>query len=223
MKRTNLKERHLPNYSIGEEIFNSVSHIVGAFFGVFALITCVIEATKNNNTRDLAGAIVYGVSCLLMFTMSGVYHGSTVIPLKKVFQVVDHCTVYLMVAGSYTPILLSGLYRENKKLAIIMLIIVWSVALFGMALKCYDLTKLQALALLSTVLTGWAVLAILFPLTRAIGSKNVLLIIGGGLSYTIGAILFAIGVKKKYFHCIFHIFVNVGAIVQYIAIIGILK
>lgn len=222
MQRTKLSERQLPSYSIGEEIFNSVSHIAGAIFGIFVLVFCVDKAALNYNPIDMTGVLIYGICTIFMYTMSGVYHGSTVTVLKKVFQIIDHCGVFLMVAGTYTPVMLCGLYKTKPVMALIMLSIVWAVTIVGIVLNSIDLKKYHIFSLITHLVTGWSLLVVVYPLYKSIGLSNTLFIFGGGIVYTIGAALYAIGAKKKYFHCVFHIFVLAGSALQFVGIIRLL-
>lgn len=107
MKRTKLDDRLLPDYTRGEEIFNMVTHIVGAVFGIVALVLCIIFSCLHHNGYGLASGIVYGVSMILLYTMSSIYHGlSPNLKAKKVFQIMDHCSIFVLIAGTYTPVLL---------------------------------------------------------------------------------------------------------------------
>ena len=120
MPRTKLADRTLPPYTRGEEIFNMVSHIVGGGFGVVALALCVVFAVLHRNWWGLAGGVVYGLTMIFLYTMSSVYHGLTQEKPKKVMQVLDHCTIYALILGTYAPILLTGLRRDFPKLTLIL-------------------------------------------------------------------------------------------------------
>ena len=109
MPRTKLADRILPNYTKGEEIFNMVSHIVGAVFGIVALVICVALSVLHNNTWGVVAGSIYGSSLIILYTMSSIYHGLGKGMSKKVMQVIDHCTIYYLIAGTYTPVLLVGL------------------------------------------------------------------------------------------------------------------
>ena len=219
MQRTKLADRSLPNYSKGEELFNSVTHIVGAIFGVYALVVCVSKALNANDPLHLAAALVYGISMIFLYTVSGTYHGCTVEPVKKVLQVIDHCGVFLMVAGSYTPIMLCGLYRAHPVMSVVVLTIIYTLSAVGIVLECIDLYKFHVVTLTMEIIMGWMILAIVFQLYRAVGFKDVSFIVGGGLLYSVGAVLYHKGAKKKYFHCVFHIFVLAGTFLQFLGII----
>ena len=113
MKRTKLKDRKLPDYTRGEEIFNMVSHIVGGAFGIAALATCVVRAFIHGGAYEVVSAFIYGFSMILLYTMSSVYHGLKPEAAKKVMQVIDHCTVFILIAGTYTPVAQAGKHRTR--------------------------------------------------------------------------------------------------------------
>ena len=106
MKRTKLKDRTLPKYTRGEELFNMISHIVGGSLGVIALILCIIFSAINGDAIKIVSSIIYGSSLIILYTMSSIYHGLHPNTAKKVLQVIDHCTIYMLIAGTYTPILM---------------------------------------------------------------------------------------------------------------------
>ena len=124
MQRTKLDDRILPNYTKGEEIFNMTTHIVGGALGVVALVLCVIFAAIHGNTYGVVSSCIYGVTMILLYTMSSIYHGlSPNLKAKKVFQVLDHCSIFLLIAGTYTPFALCTLREAN---AIIRMDNIWS-------------------------------------------------------------------------------------------------
>lgn len=219
MQRTKLADRSLPNYSAGEEIFNSVSHIAGAIFGIYVLVTCVLKAAASQSPIEMAAALVYGISMIFLYTISGVYHGCVVVPLKKVLQVVDHCGVFIMVAGSYTPIMLCGLYKAYPTFAIVVLTVVYTATAIGMVLECIDLYKFHVITLAMQVIMGWMIIAVIFHLYKAVGFRDVAFVVGGGIMYSVGAVLYHKGAKKKYYHSVFHVFVLAGTFLQYLGII----
>lgn len=219
MTRTKLIDRKLPDYTRREENINMISHIAGGVFGIFALVSCIIYAALHGDGYSLAGAIVFGVSTVLLYTISSVYHGLRSETAKKILQIIDHCAVFVMVAGTYTPLMLCGLRKENVVLAWVMFGLVWGVTVLGVVLNSIDLQMFHIFSIVCHLATGWMALAIIAPLTRAIGMTGVLLVVGGGVSYTVGSVLYALGGKKRYFHSIFHFFVIGGSVLQYLGII----
>mgnify|MGYP002526249274 CR=1 FL=1 len=222
MPRTKLKDRRLPNYTRGEEIFNMVSHIVGGGFGVIALVTCVIVAAVNQNVWGVIGGAIYGATMVALYTMSSVYHGlkpnATDSIAKKVMQVIDHCTIYLLIAGTYTPIALCTLRQENVTLGWIIFSIEWACAVLGIVLNAIDLEKYKVFSMVCYLAMGWCVIFTCKPIIASIPS-GFMWLLAGGVSYTIGAVLYGIGSRKKYMHSVFHIFVVFGSILHYICIL----
>ena len=223
MKRIKLKERKLPDYTRGEEIFNMVSHIVGGGFGVIALVTCVIKAAMTGGALDIVGAAVYGVSMIVLYTMSSLYHGLRPLTAKKVFQIIDHCTIYLLIAGTYTPISLTGLMRESKWLGWGVFGAVWACAALGIVFNSIDLRRYRAVSMVLYILMGWCIIFTGGAAIRALTLAGFLWILGGGIVYTVGTIFYgvaALGKKPhRYIHSVFHLFVVAASVLQYIGII----
>ena len=141
--RTKLADRQLPNYTRGEEIFNMVSHIVGAAAGVVVLVMCVIRAALNHNIYGVLSSVIYGTTMIMLYTMSSIYHGLKNGIAKKVFQVIDHCTIYLLIAGTYTPIALSAIRSISPVLGWTLFIIEWALAVLAITLTAIDLRNLE--------------------------------------------------------------------------------
>ncbi len=221
MKRTKLRDRMLPDYTRGEEIFNMVTHIVGGGFGVIALATCVVKAFITGGAYEIVSAFIFGFSMVVLYTMSSVYHGLKPETAKKVMQIIDHCTIFILIAGTYTPICLSGIRPHKPFLGWVIFGVVWGVSALGITLNAIDLKKYSVFSMICYIALGWCVV---LPGKTAISvlPKNAfLLILAGGISYTIGAVLFAIAAKKtlRYMHSVFHIFVVIGSILHYLAIL----
>lgn len=219
MKRTKLKDRNLPNYTKGEEIMNMTSHIVGGAIGISALVLCLVFAVKHHDGYALASSIVFGLSMILLYTISSIYHGLRNIKAKKVFQVIDHCTIFVLIAGSYTPILLCTVRTYNTALAWTLFGIIWAFAILGITLNAIDLKKYKTFSMICYLLMGWCIVITAPKLTPVITVKGMALLIAGGISYTVGAILYMIGAKKHYYHFVFHIFVDIGSLLHFLCIL----
>ena len=141
MKRIKLKDRKLPTYSKGEEIFNMTSHIVGGGFGLIALISCIVVAAIHNNSMGILSGFIYGLSLIELYTISSVYHGLSPKKdiAKKVLQIIDHCSIYFLIAGSYTPFALCTFMQYDKTLGLIIFLAIWGLAIFGIILNSIDL------------------------------------------------------------------------------------
>lgn len=219
MSRTKLSHRVLPNYTKGEEIFNMVTHIVGGGFGVAALVLCVIFSVLHRDSWAIVGSSIYGFSMIILYTMSSIYHGLRPGTAKKVLQVLDHCTIYLLIAGTYTPILLAGIRPLYPVLAWVIFGIMWGVSALAITLTAIDLNSFKVFSMICYIALGWLIIFAFKPTVEAITVPGMVLVFAGGVAYTIGAILYGVGKKVKFMHSVFHIFVVVGSFLQFLAIL----
>lgn len=221
MKRTKLIDRILPDYTRGEEIFNMVSHIVGGGFGVIICALCVIKSFLNGDAFQIVGSFIYGISMVLLYTMSSVYHGLKGETPKKVMQVIDHCSIFILIAGTYTPIALSSLRIYNPYIGWGVFSVVWGVSALGITLNAIDLKKYNVFSIICYLAQGWCIVLTGKAAIEAIGARGFMWLLAGGIAYTIGAVLYAIAGKKtvRYMHSVFHIFVVLGSVLQFIAIL----
>ena len=221
MKRTKLRDRLLPDYTRGEEIFNMVSHIVGGGFGVIALATCVVKAFITGGAYDIVGAFIFGFSMVILYTMSSVYHGLKPETAKKVMQVMDHCTIFILIAGTYTPICLSCFRPANAFLGWGIFGVVWGVSALGITLNAIDLKKYSLFSMICYIALGWCVVLPGKLAIELLPKIAFWLILAGGISSTVGAVFFGVAAKKKlrYIHSVFHIFVVIGSVLHYLAIL----
>ncbi|MCL1877850.1 MAG: hemolysin III family protein [Defluviitaleaceae bacterium] len=207
-----------PMYTIGEERFNMITHIVGGGLGAVALIACVIVAAYHQNVLGIVGGIIYGCMVILLFTMSSIYHGLGIGLPKRVFRILDHCTIYLLIAGTYTPILLSQFLREEPITAWIMFGLIWLFAVLGVTLTAIDRKKFKYFALACYLGMGWMAVFRVNLLVAVLGAPFFVLILIGGLLYTFGVAFYVGGKKKRYMHSVFHLFVNAASILHSVAI-----
>ena len=217
--RTKLMDRKLPDYTKGEEIFNMVSHIVGDALGVAALVLCIIFSAIRKNGYGLAGSIVFGVSMILLYTMSSVYHGLREGKAKRVLQVLDHCTIYVLIAGTYTPVLLSAMRPIDPVSSWVLLGVMWGLSAIAITLTAIDLRKYRIFSMICYIGMGWAAVFKIGLLIEAVGMAGFVLILAGGISYTIGAVLYGMGKKRRYMHSVFHLFVVLGSALHTLAIL----
>ena len=218
MKRTKLSDRLLPNYSRGEEIMNMVTHIVGGGLSVIGLILLVIRAGIRGNISGIITSALYGTSMITMFTISSVYHGLTTNFSKKVMQVIDHCTIYFLIAGTYTAVVLSAIRPVYPVLGWGLFFFEWILAAIAATLTAIDLKKYEVFSMVCYIGMGWAVIPFAKQTRIALTAPGFQLLLWGGIAYTIGAILYGIGSKKKWMHSVFHIFVVLGALLQFLSI-----
>ena len=218
MKRIKLANRLLPDYTRGEETMNMVTHIVGGGFGILILVLCVLRAAIHANTAGIVGSAIYGCSMVALYTMSSVYHGMRPGTAKKVLQVLDHCTIYFLIAGTYTPIMLCAICPLYPLLGWSMLAGQWLLLALAVTLTAIDLKQYNVLSMICYIGMGWAILLILPQAMTALSRNGFYWLLSGGIAYTIGAVLYGIGSKTRWMHSVFHIFVVLGSLLQFVAI-----
>ncbi len=218
-KRIKLRDRLLPDYTKGEEIMNMVTHIVGGGLGVIALALCLIKALLLGDGYDLAGALIYGMSMVALYTMSSVYHGLKPGMGKKVLQVLDHCTIYFLIAGTYSIIALCALRRLSPALGWGIFGFQWGLTALAVTLTAIDLKKYNVFSMICYIGMGWCIAPFMKQAMLALTAPGFWLLLLGGIAYTIGAVLYGIGSKKRWMHSVFHIFVVLGSLLQFLCII----
>jgi len=219
MRRTKLVDRVLPKYTKGEEIFNMTSHIVGAGLGLIGMILCIIVAAKHHNVYGIVGSIIYGISLILLYTISSIYHGlSPKLMGKKVLQILDHCSIYILIAGCYTPVVLCSIREVDSVAAWWIFGIVWFAAALGIVLNSIDLQSTKIFSMICYLLMGWCIIFRFNVLLKAVETPGIVLLVAGGVAYTIGTIFYGLGKKIKYFHSIFHLLILLGSILQFFCI-----
>lgn len=218
-KRTKLSDRLLPDYTHGEEIMNTVTHIVGGGLGILVLILCLIRSMIKESTIGIISSAIYGFSMIALYTVSSVYHGLHPNMGKKVLQVIDHCTIYVLIAGTYTPIVLCAIAPVRPWIGWGLLILEWGLAALAITLTAIDLKKYNVFSMICYICMGWAVLPFMAQAKQVLTAPGYAFLLAGGVTYTIGAILYGIGSKKRWFHSVFHIFVVLGSTLQLICIL----
>lgn len=218
MKRIKLRDRLLPNYTTGEEIMNMVTHIVGGALGVVVLVLCVIRAVWSGSVLNIVCCSIYGVSIVTLYTISSVYHGLRPEMAKKVLQVLDHCTIYFLIAGTYTPILLSAFVPTYPMIGWGLLAAEWILATLAAALTAVDLKKYTVFSMICYIGMGWGIIFFIPQTIELLTGPGFVWLLSGGIAYTIGAIFYGIGSKKHWIHSVFHIFVVIGSLLQFLAI-----
>lgn len=218
-KRIKLADRLLPDYTRGEEIMNMVTHIVGGGIGVLVLVLCVVKAAINHNVYGVVGSGIYGGSMVALYAMSSIYHGLCPGMGKKVLQVLDHCTIYFLIAGTYTVLSLSALRQVSPVLGWGMLAFQWGMTALAVTLTAIDLKKYNVFSMICYIGMGWAILPFMGTAVKALTLPGFWLLLSGGIAYTVGSVLYGIGSKKHWMHSVFHIFVVLGSVLQFLSII----
>jgi hemolysin III len=209
----------LPDYTHGEEIANMITHIIGAVFAIAAIPLLVVTAAQHRNPWAIVSGAIYGASLLIMFTMSSIYHGLPVSTAKRVMRVIDHCDIYFLIAGTYTPILLVGIRPINPAMGWTIFGVEWALAATAVTLNAIDLKRFEKVSMVCYIGMGWCVIAVLQVTIQAMTLNGFLLLLFGGIAYTIGAVLYGVGKKVRYMHSVFHVFVLIGSVLQFFAIL----
>jgi hemolysin III len=208
-----LKQIPIPNYKLSEEIINSISHGLGSILG---FIEIYLMIKKSTTIEELISSIIFGISIIILYTTSCIYHSLPPnIKAKQIFRIIDHCTVYLLVFGTYYPI---SLLAVRGNIGIILLTIVSILTIIGIIITIINITKYQFISVICHLISGWSILFGINSLLNNISINGIYLLILGGISYTIGSILFGIGSKIRYIHSIFHIFCLLGTILHFLLI-----
>lgn len=217
MKRRDLKvsiRNKLMDYTLGEEIFSAVSHGLGALFSMFATAHMVVlSAVKHSPLAVVCGAI-YGATLIILFMMSTLYHAIANKKAKLVFRVLDHTTIFLLIAGTYTPL---SLITLGGALGWVVFGVEWGIAAVGIVFNAISIEKFKVFSMIGYVVSGWMIVIAALPLYRSIAFAGLMYLVGGGLFYTIGILFYSLK-KIRYMHSIWHIFVVIGAVLQYIAV-----
>lgn len=220
MQRTKLKDRILPTYTKGEEIFNMTSHIVGGALGIVATVLCITFAAVHGNGYGVVSSSIYGVTMIVLYTMSSIYHGlSPKIKSKKVFQILDHCSIFLLIAGSYTPFALCTIREVDSLAGWLIFGFIWGLAILGIVLNSIDIKKFKVFSMICYLLMGWCIIIKGSLLPELLTLNGFILLIVGGVAYTIGAVVYGVGKKHKYFHSIFHLFILLGSFLHFMCIL----
>ena len=219
MKRTKLADRQLPDYTRGEENMNMVTHIVGGAMGIAVLTLCVIRAALRGNIYGIVTSAIYGATMVTMYTISSVYHGLKPNLGKKVMQVIDHCTIYFLIAGTYTVIVLSALRPAYPLLGWGIFAFEWAVASLACTLTAIDLKKYNVFSMICYIGMGWAIIPFWRQVLAVMGWGGFGLLLSGGIAYTVGSVLYGLGAKKRWMHSVFHIFVVLGSLLQFFSVL----
>lgn len=211
-----LKEKIIiPDYTLGEELVNAISHGIGFLLSIAALVLCVVFSSIHGNPTAVVASSIYGSALIILYLMSTLYHSLKVNNAKRVFNIMDHCSIFLLIAGSYTPYVLITL---KGAVGWTLFGIIWGAAILGIVLNAVDLNKFKKISMVAYLLMGWAVIFAFKPLCESLSMPGLIFLVLGGLSYTVGAIFYGLGKKKRYMHSVFHFFVLAGSILQFFSI-----
>lgn len=214
-EREREKNLNLPEYTLGEELVSSISHGLGAAFGVVALVLCVVKSAQSGSAISVVSSALYGSMMILLYTMSTIYHALKRNRAKAVFRVFDHCTIFLLIAGTYIPVVLVAIggawgwtfFGINMVAAVV-----------GVVFNGISVERFKKFSMICYIAMGWVIVFGFKPLAEAVGKEGVILCVAGGVIYTIGAVLYALGKKHKYVHSIWHFFVLAGSFLHFLMI-----
>ncbi len=201
-------------YTVGEEIANSVTHGIGSALSIAGCVLLIVAAAKTGSAMKVVCASVYGACLIILFTMSTLYHALTPPKAKKVFRIFDHISIFILIAGSYTPI---SLCSVGGWIGWTMFGVVWGMAILGIVLNSISIEKFKIFSMVAYIVMGWCVIVAIKPVMMALSSPAMVLLVAGGVAYTIGIAFYAM-TKIRYMHSIWHLFVLAGAILQYFCI-----
>ena len=198
-----------------EELANTITHGFGLFLSVIGFVVLVVLAGLRGDRWSIVGCFIYGLSLVILYAASTFYHSTTSLRLKGNLQVVDHCCIYLLIAGSYTPF---GIIIAGDAFGRELLAGMWAFAFAGIFLKLIFRDRYPAISVVSYVVMGWMGVFAIKPIFDALGMMPVILAIAGGVAYTLGVVFFP-WKSIKHHHAIFHIFVLLGSIIHYAAVV----
>ncbi len=207
--------RSVRPFSLGEEIFHSISHGIGSGLSISGLTLLVVLAILNRDAYQIVSFSIFGVSLVILYLSSTLYHGLQQPKAKKIFKVFDHSSIYLLIAGTYTPFLLVALRGTTGW---ILLIIVWVIALVGITLKIFFVDRFHILSVISYILMGYLCVFIFKDMLISIPMGGIIWLAVGGLLYTVGVVFYAMQ-KIPYMHAIWHLFVLGGSISHFFAVL----
>lgn len=211
-KKTGALECH-PSYTPGEEIFNAATHGVGALLSLLGLIAMTVAAAETGSQLRVACAVIYGSTLLLLYSMSTLYH-SLRGRAKRVMRVFDHCSIFLLIAGTYTPYTLILL---PQSVGLKLFIAIWACAVLGITLTVVNLERFKKVSLVCYIGMGWAVIFAFGPLAQAIAPAGLQLTIAGGVAYMLGLAFYA-WKRCRYMHSVWHLFVLAGSAMHFISV-----
>ncbi|WJG10435.1 hemolysin III family protein [Aliiglaciecola sp. LCG003] len=198
-------------YTLLEEVMNAVSHGLGL---IFSIVGTVYLLMRSDSTVAMASSAIYGASLTIMFFSSTIYHSVTGLKAKGFFKLVDHSAIYVLIAGTYTPFLAVSI---GGWIGWTSIAVIWSIALFGVIFKCFAQHRFPKLSLVTYLVMGWLAVILIYPLYQSVAGYGLLLLVAGGLCFSIG-VIFYMQKAVKFTHAIWHLFVIAGCACHYYAI-----
>ena len=218
MEKKGIKKIEIPKYSLSEELLSAISHGIGTLLSIAALVLCIVVSAKHHNPYAVVASSIYGSTSIILYTMSTLYHSLKVNNAKRVFRIIDHCTIFLLIAGTFTPYCLVAIRSYSVALGWIMFGLIWGSAIVGITLIAIDMNKFKKFGMILYLVMGWAIIIAFKGIWKTVPKKGILLLALGGIIYTIGAIIYGLGKKYKYMHSVFHFLVLIASIMFFFSI-----
>lgn len=201
-------------YSLGEELASAITHGIGVAFGIVVLMLLLVRTISRSVPIDVVSVSVYGASLILLYLMSTLYHALTPVRAKKVFKILDHSSVYLLIAGTYTAYTLSVL---GGALGWIIFAVIWGLAAVGIALEAFWVNRSKVVSAVLFVAMGWIIIFAIGPIKAAMSPDSFVLLVAGGVAYSLGAIVYALK-RVKWSHPVWHLFVLAGSALHFVSV-----
>lgn len=203
------------SYTLGEEIFGAVSHGIGGLLAIAGTVVLIVLSAVYGGAWEVVSSCIYGASLIILYTMSTLYHAITHKKAKAFFRIMDHNTIFFLIAGTYTPFTLVTL---RGALGWVLFGIIWGAAILGIVLNSIDLEKFKKISVVAYLVMGWAIIFAIKPFYESVEKISLIFLIIGGVLYSVGVIFYKIK-KVKYFHAVWHLFVIAGSIFHYFAVL----
>lgn len=205
-----------PKYTLSEELISAISHGIGVLLAIAGMVLCIVKAAMDGNTIGVVSSSLYGSFMIILYLMSTLYHSfKPTVKAKKVFRIFDHCSIFLLIFGTYVPYTLVTL---KGALGWTLFGIVLGAAILGIVLNAVNLEKFKKLSMVCYLVMGWTIIGAIKQVYNNIDLNGLILLALGGVIYTIGAVIYGLGKKVKYMHSVWHIFVLLGTILQFFSI-----
>ncbi len=215
VRQKRIKALSLPSYTFTEEMLNCLTHAVGAVMGAVGLVVSMAMLVPSGDWLAIVSTAVFCVALIVLYTNSSVYHGMAPVRAKKRFQVIDHCSVFILIAGTYAPFTL--MVMRNLTGAVIFGVVL-AASVVGVTLNIIDMKKYAKISMFCYLATGWCIIFAFGAISAALTSAQLATLVAGGVAYTVGAVLYGIGSKVRYFHTVWHLFVLAGSLLHYLCL-----
>lgn len=207
----------VPKYTLGEELCSAITHGIGVGLSITALVLMVVKAAVSGSALAVVSSAIYGATLIVLYTMSTLYHSfSPRIGAKRVFRIFDHCSIFLLIAGTYTPFSLLVL---KGAIGWTIFGIVWGAAVLGIVLNAINLEKYKVFSMICYIAMGWVIIFTFKTLIDSLSFGGIVFLLVGGVCYTLGAVIYGVGKKVKFMHSVWHLFVLSGSICHFFSVL----